>query len=117
MRFQNHEIFRSVIDVLSDRCERVLAESQEYAKGSSASLNRMSSPGSRKMNPFRGKPSTPAVSSSQMCHLKVWKLLLNLSHHSERQKSIARVAELLFDSFSKRSHMIILFSKIDSLMD
>lgn len=70
MRFQNHEIFRSVIDVLSDRCERVLAESKELAKGSAASPNRMSSPGSRKITPYRGKPSTPVVSSSQMYHLK-----------------------------------------------
>uniref|UniRef100_A0A7I4E0B5 Nucleoporin Nup88 n=1 Tax=Physcomitrium patens TaxID=3218 RepID=A0A7I4E0B5_PHYPA len=71
MRFENHEIFRSVIEVLVDRCERVLAESQEYARGSSASPSRVSSPGSRKMTPYRGKPAAPVVSSSQMCHLKV----------------------------------------------
>ncbi|KAG0574793.1 hypothetical protein KC19_VG291700 [Ceratodon purpureus] len=70
MRFQNHEIFRSVLDVLSDRCERVLVESQEYAKGFSASPSRMFSPGTRKVTPYRGKPSSPVVSSSQMCHLK-----------------------------------------------
>lgn len=81
MRFQNHEIFRSVIDVLSDRCERVLAESQDLARGSAASPSRMSSPGSRKMTPYRGKPSTPVVSSSQMYHLKVRKLVLNLLYH------------------------------------
>lgn len=119
MRFQNHEIFRTVIDVLSDRCERVLAESQEYAKGSSASPSRMFSPGSRKMTPYRGKPSAPVVSSSQMCHLKVWKLVLNFLHHPERQKSSARIVEALFDSFSKKIkfNTIFLFSKMASAMD
>jgi hypothetical protein len=90
-----------VIDMLSDRCERVLAESQEYARRSSASPSWMCSPRSRKMTPYRRKLSTPVVLSSQMCHLKVWKPVLNLLHHSECQKPSARIEKALFDFFPK----------------
>lgn len=76
MRFQNHEIFRSVIEVLADRCERVLAESKESTKEGSASPSWLSSPGARtNSTPFRGKLGTPMVSGSQMCHLKVRQLV------------------------------------------
>lgn len=79
MRFQNHEIFRSVIEVLADRCERVLAESKESTREGTESPSWLCSPGARtNSTPFRGKPGTPMISSSQMCHLKVRQLVANV---------------------------------------